>query len=115
MEKKKYLIEVEEIQLEKNKAISRGSFPHHGFFYEKDIEGNIVLHYCPKQDGIYPTSIWTGEKPELKETEQYSPQPIQLQQELATGISENTLLKAIAIVQKPELSLNLLGNKEVEE
>lgn len=41
------------------------------------------------------------EAPPMPEPQQPQPQ----------GLTENTLLKAIAIVQKPELALNLVGDK----
>nr|WP_319268246.1 hypothetical protein [uncultured Draconibacterium sp.] len=116
--KNKYLIELQEITLKSIEVWQRKSYPAPGAYLVTDDSGIKALMIVPQSSeaailGIYDTppphnmlDQFLGEPiteiPELPEPPELLEMP-----EMRTGISEDALLKAIAVAQKPELILNI--------
>lgn len=116
--KKKYLIELEEITLKSTEVWQRESYPASGSYLVTDDSGIKAMMIVPESSeaaiiGIYdmpsPRNMldqFLGEPiteiPELPEPPELLEMP-----EMRAGISEDVLLKAIAVAQKPELILNI--------
>lgn len=124
MNKKKFIIEVGFTKNSTEEICKKENYPGPGFYMNEGMDGVKVLVYNFEDKNLLPCFLYDNTNlPEMEKhfipfQELAPPPPIpelipQLQEftelpAIATGVSEQTLLKAIAIVLKPELSLNLL-------
>lgn len=119
--KKKYIIEIEETNHIPSELFDRDNYPKPGYYFNTDENNNQCLLLVPELSDIEIIVMCDimpnpqikralmeftplPEIPKIEIPEFKIPEPI----EITTGISEDVLLKAIAIAGNPEVAIALL-------
>lgn len=114
--KNKYLIELQPIELPSEAIWMRESYLHPGGYLVTDDNGNNYITIVPKDTNLQVIGLCDYPSPNnilyhfLRESLKEIPEAPKLKSlpEITTGVSEDTLLKAIAIAQNPELIKDIL-------